>query len=162
MRPAPSLGIEQADAHNLRGRILQSEGSPAAVTEYRQALTLFLSLASTDEAAGRPDFHLRYGDLLTNLAALRRERPSGDESRRLLSDAVRSCIEFGRRKRAGAPREARAVLDSLSRVMPELSEADPRVFHGTLRSAAETGRLPARHRSIARYTALFFGIRRNL
>jgi tetratricopeptide (TPR) repeat protein len=128
VRPAPSLGIEQADAHNLRGRILQSEGSPAAVTEYRQALTLFLSLARTDEAAGRPDFHLRYGDLLTNLAALRRERPTGDEPRRLLSDAVRSYIEFGRRAGAGAPREARAVLDSLSRLMPELSEADRASF----------------------------------
>jgi hypothetical protein len=98
------------------------------VTEYRQALTLFLSLARTDEAAGRPDFHLRYGDLLTNLAALRRERPTGDEPRRLLSDAVRSYIEFGRRAGAGAPREARAVLDSLSRLMPELSEADRASF----------------------------------
>lgn len=128
VRPALSLGIEQADAHNLRGWILQSEGSPAAVTEYRQALTLFQSLASTDETAGRPDFHRRYGDLLTNLAALRRERPNGDEPQRLLSDAVRSYIELGRRERAGAPREAREVLDTLSRVMPELSEADRASF----------------------------------
>ena len=34
VRPAPSLGIEQADAHNLRGRILQSEG----VTGCRQGI----------------------------------------------------------------------------------------------------------------------------
>src|SRR5262249_8228013 len=32
--PAPSLAIEQADAHNLRGRLLQPKDPRAAVAEY--------------------------------------------------------------------------------------------------------------------------------
>ncbi|MQA30753.1 MAG: hypothetical protein GEU82_13105 [Luteitalea sp.] len=126
--PAPSLGIEQADAHNLRGRILQSERSAAAVTEYRQAFTLFQALAGSDEAAGRPDFHLRYADLLSNLAALRRERPNDNEPRQLLSDALTSYIAFGLRQHAGEAREASAVLETLSELMPALSEADRALF----------------------------------
>ncbi len=128
VRPAPSLGIEQADAHNLRGRILQSEGSPAAAAEYRRALTVFQSLASTEDAARRPDFHQRYRDLLTNLTALRRERPTLDEPRRLLTDAVRSYIEFGGRGSATDPREAHAVLEGLSDIMPQLTDGDRQAF----------------------------------
>lgn len=128
VRPAPSLGIEQADAHSLRGRILQSEGSLEAVNEYREALTIFQALARTGEAAGRPEFHLRYGDLLSNLAALRRERPNDDEPRRVLSDALGSYVAFGLREQAGAQREAPAVLETLSQVMPDLSEADRASF----------------------------------
>jgi tetratricopeptide (TPR) repeat protein len=129
VRPAPSLGIEQADAHNLRGRILQSAGSTAdAVAEYRTSLQLFQTLARTDEAAGRPDFHLRYGDLLTNLAVLRRERPAGTEPRRLLTEALRTYLDFGLRSRPAASGEGKAVFDTLARVMPEIGEADRAAF----------------------------------
>jgi tetratricopeptide (TPR) repeat protein len=124
VRPAPSLGIEQADAHSLRGRILQSQGSAAAVEEYRQALTLLQGAAGTDELAARQDFHQRYGDLLTSLAELRRERPNAGEPRRLLIDGLQWYIDLGRRPNPGAPRAASAVMDELSRVMPEVSDAD--------------------------------------
>jgi tetratricopeptide (TPR) repeat protein len=128
VRPAPSLGIERADAHNLRGRILQSDGSPDAIAEYREALTLFQALARTDEAAGHPDFHMRYGDLLTNLAALRREQPDRDEPRRLLGDAVATYVEFGRRQRDGRATEAAPVAEALGRLLPELNDADRAAF----------------------------------
>ena len=81
VRPAPSLGIEQADAHNLRARILHSQGSPEREAEYREALRLFQSLAGADEAARHPAFHQRYTDLLMNLSAFRRDRPNADSAR---------------------------------------------------------------------------------
>jgi tetratricopeptide (TPR) repeat protein len=138
VRPAPSLGIEQADAHNLRGRILQSEGSPEAVGEYRQSIAIFESLASTNEAVGRPDFHLRFGDLLLNLASLRRERPNAAEGQRLLSDAIRSYVEYGRKATAsGSSREGREVLDNLSRLLPELTERDRASFAASYQQLGE-------------------------
>src|SRR6185295_914252 len=63
-RPAPSLGVEQADAHNLRGLILQSEGSGDAEREYRASFEAFAKLATDRDPPPVPEFHLRFGDLL--------------------------------------------------------------------------------------------------
>jgi tetratricopeptide (TPR) repeat protein len=127
VRPAPSLGVEQADARNLRARILHSEGSPAAAAEYREALRLFQSLASTEEAARHPALNQRYADLLINLSEFRRDRPNA-ESARLLSDAMGSYVDFGRRAAAADMQQGRAVLEGLSQVMPLLSEGDRKTF----------------------------------
>jgi tetratricopeptide (TPR) repeat protein len=126
VRPAPSLGIEQADARNLRARILHSEGSPAAAGEYREALRLFQSLADT-EAARHPALNQRYADLLVNLAAFRHDRPN-PESARLLSDAVLSYVDFGRQSTAAGTQQGRAVLEGLSQVLPLLNESDRKAF----------------------------------
>jgi tetratricopeptide (TPR) repeat protein len=128
VRPAPSLGIEQADARNLRGRILHSEGSPAAEAEYGEALKLFQSLADTEDVAYHPAFHQRYVDFLFNLAAYRHDRPNAEAPRRLLSDAVRSYIDFGRRPRPAGSRQGRTVVEGLSQIMSLLSEGDRRSF----------------------------------
>ncbi|MEO5741341.1 MAG: hypothetical protein ABIS29_12180, partial [Vicinamibacterales bacterium] len=128
VRPAPSLGIEQADARNLRARILHSQGSPAAEDEYREALRLFQSVAATEDAARNPAFHQRYADFLMNLSALRRDRPTSESSRRLLFDAVQSYVDYGRRPRPTGSREARAVVDGLSQIMSLLNESDRRSF----------------------------------
>ena len=128
VRPAPSLGIEQADARNLRARVLHSQGSPAAEAEYRDALSLFQSLAATEEAARNPAFHQRYTDLLTNLSAFRRDRPNAEPPRRLLFDAVQSYVDYGRRPRPAGSQEARAVVDGLSQIMSLLNESDRRSF----------------------------------
>jgi tetratricopeptide (TPR) repeat protein len=127
VRPAPSLGIEQADARNLRARILHSEGSPAAGAEYREALSLFQSLANTEAAVRHPALNQRYADLLINLSSFRRDRPNA-ESARLLSDAVGSYVDFGRRATAAGTQQGRAVLEGLSQIMPLLSESDRRSF----------------------------------
>ncbi len=124
VRPAPSLGIEQADAHNLRGRILQSEGAPAALAEYRVALTQFQLLAIVDDAAARPEFHLRYGDLLMNLALLRAQRPADDDARRLLLEAIRTYMSLGNAPGRSSTGDARSVLQTLAAVMPALGEGD--------------------------------------
>ena len=128
VRPAPSLGIEQADARNLRARILHSQGSPEAEAAYGEALVHFQTLANSDEASRHHAFHQRYVDFLVNLTALRRDRPNADAPRQLLSDAVRSYIEFGRRGRpAGSPIDP-AVIDGLSQVMSLLTEAERKAF----------------------------------
>jgi tetratricopeptide (TPR) repeat protein len=124
VRPAPSLGIEQADARNLRARILHSQGSPAAEAEYREALRLFQSLAATEDAARNPAFHQRYTDLLINLSAFRRDRPNAEPPRRLLFDAVQSYVDYGRRPRPAGSQEARAVVDGLAQIMSTLNESD--------------------------------------
>jgi hypothetical protein len=128
VRPAPSLGIEEADARNLRARILHSQGSPAAETEYREALRLFQSLASTEEAARHPAFHQRYTDLLMNLSAFRRDRPNTEQPRRLLFDAVQSYVDYGRRPRPADSQEGRAVVEGLSQIMSLLTDRDRQAF----------------------------------
>jgi len=55
---------------------------------------------------------------------LRRERPNVGEPRRLLIDGLQWYIELGRRPHPDAPRAASAVMDELSRVMPQVSDAD--------------------------------------
>jgi tetratricopeptide (TPR) repeat protein/energy-coupling factor transporter ATP-binding protein EcfA2 len=126
VRPAPSLGIEQADAHNLRGRILQSEGSPDAVTEYRAALKLFEDLASTEDVTRLEAFHLRFGDLLQNLASLSREAKNrqSDDGRRVLLEAVGYYVDLGRALGSATPDQAKLVLDNLMSLMPQLTDAD--------------------------------------
>lgn len=129
-RPAPSLGIEQADAHNVRALILQSRGSPEAVNEYRQAVTLFQALDASQDLVRRAEFHERFGNLLLNLASLCRERGSAaSDARRVLSDAVGFYVALGRRAVAsGSQAQAQNVLDNLSRLTSELPERDRDTF----------------------------------
>jgi len=127
--PAPSLGIEQADAHNLRGLILQSRGSREAAGEYRLALVVFENLARNVNVIQRPEFHLRFGDLLLNLATLCRRQSDTAAARAVLSDAVGFYAALGRSAAAtGSRPAAESVLDNLSRLMPELTDADRRIF----------------------------------
>ena len=60
--------------------------------------------------------------------ALRRDRPNADAPRRLLSDAVRSYIEFGRRAQPGASQDRRAVVDGMSQIMSLVNESDRKAF----------------------------------
>ena len=127
-RPAPSLGIELADAHNLRGRILQSEGSPEAVKEYQDALKMFKDLEKTHDADRLEAFHFRFGELLQSLASLSREgkeRRAGEAGRRVLSDALRYYVALGQKALASStPMTAKHVLDNLTSLMPQLTDAD--------------------------------------
>jgi tetratricopeptide (TPR) repeat protein len=124
--PAPSLGIEQADAYNLRGYILQSRGSPEATTNYRRSLTLFETLARKSNVVQRPEFHRRFGDLLQNLAGLRRSRHDA-AAQGLLRDAVEFYAALGRNAAAAGSRSVvERVADNLSSLMPLLDGADRR------------------------------------
>jgi tetratricopeptide (TPR) repeat protein len=131
LRPAPSLGIEHADAHSLRGMILTSARSPEAIAAYEQSLQLFDDLDRDPAARRLPSFHLRFGDLLLNLAALSREAPADERTRRVLAQAVTHYIAHAEASLAAGDRaDAQLVLDNLRRLIPELDEASRRAIDG--------------------------------
>lgn len=126
LRPAPSLGIEHADAHNLRGRILASARSAEAESAYQESLKLFDELDRDPAARRLATFHQRFGDLLLNLAALAKDGGS-DRSRGLLADAVTHYVAHAEASlEAGARVDAQLVFDNLSRLLPELDERGKR------------------------------------
>jgi hypothetical protein len=99
---------------------------------------MFEDLSKTYDADRRSDFHLRFGDLLLNLASLRRERQDEGEARALLSDAVGYYVDLGRKAiRSGSAAEARDVLDNLSRLVPNLTEPDRASLAARLRDLQE-------------------------
>jgi hypothetical protein len=124
-RPAPSLAIERADAHTLRGMIVQAQNVEEAAQAYEDALDLFTEMQTSPAALAMPTFHVRFGDLLINLAALARESGAGGASRRLLARGLTVYTELAQRLAgAGAVSEARVALETLTRVGPELDERD--------------------------------------
>lgn len=92
-RPAPSLGVELADVHTLRGTILEADDRAGAMRAYETATGLFAALAGDRETHRLPIFHLRYGDLLLNLARVARAEPrqGGD----LLAEATATYLGLG-------------------------------------------------------------------
>lgn len=122
-RPAPSLSVERADSHTLRASILQRGDPSAALAEYRQALDIYRRAQAHGELARLPEFHLRFGDLIVNLAYLRRERPATAGAREAVSEALDFYLSLARQVSASGSRgEARAVLDTLAYVLPLLPE----------------------------------------
>jgi tetratricopeptide (TPR) repeat protein len=121
-RPAQSLGIERADAHNLRGHILQASRPGEALPQYRMSLRQFVDLAAADDLEPLA-FNERYGDLLQNLASFCRDHPGLEEVEALTVEAVAAYIKIGERAiAAGSTQGAQRVVDTLSSVMPELTE----------------------------------------
>jgi tetratricopeptide (TPR) repeat protein len=122
-RPRPSIAIARADAHNLRGLILQSEDAAEAALEYEEALDLFLALQNDRDLHGRAEFHQRLGDLLLNLAAFPKNSRDAARVRELLAQAVglyagvaATIVSDGTRA------QAKATLENLSRVLPALPD----------------------------------------
>src|SRR5205823_2064621 len=71
-QPVPALALQLAQAHNVRGRLLESQKSTAdAEREYEESVKEFGMLATCTNAS---DFHLMFGQALFNLAALRQEK----------------------------------------------------------------------------------------
>jgi hypothetical protein len=135
--PALALGIERADTHNLRGHILESRGPEAALAEYRLALNAFAELSRALDVVHQPDFHLRFGDLLGNLAHLGRDHPRLDTARQVLADAAGVYAAVGERAiDAGLTSAAAAVAQTFAELEPDLSDRDRRAvsaLHETLR-----------------------------
>ena len=128
-RPAPLLAIELADAHHLRGRILESARSARAIDAYEQSLRLFESLARDPAAIGLEQFHIRLAELLLSVAAWTRDDLGGERVRRLLIDSVDWYVGLANRSlAAGSHRNALTIMDNLSRLLPELDERDRRLI----------------------------------
>jgi tetratricopeptide (TPR) repeat protein len=127
-RPAPSLAIERADAHNLRGVLLHAEAHEASHRDYETALDLFADLTTSANVLTMPAFHQRFGDLLINLAALSGGEPS-DSGGRLLSRAIEQYLGVAARTAdAGDASQARTVIETINRVLPELPQRERQRF----------------------------------
>jgi len=140
--PAPSLGIERADAHNLRGQLLQASDPRSAVAEYQEALEILETLRQDRNARHLPLFHERYQDLLQNLAAFAGDNPSADVHA-LLVRALTGYLELAQASLAsGSAADAQLVLENVSNLLPELSEVDQRPMMKAYRALQD--RLAAR------------------
>lgn len=140
--PAPSLGIEQADAHNVRGHLLQAEDPRAALAEYRQSLEIYESRWRDQTAHNLTRAHERYQDLLLNLAHLSRD--SRDPApNALLLRAITGYLDLAQASLAsGSVAETRVILENVSNLLPELTDRDRAAITEPLRSLQE--RLAAR------------------
>jgi tetratricopeptide (TPR) repeat protein len=126
-RPAPSLAIERADAHNLRGWILQQRSAEQAIQAYEEALNHFRELGTAQDLTRMPMFHVRFGDLLVNLAVLATGPAGTDRSRRVLSRGIDHYAEAARQVAdSGSADEIRMALDTLALAMRQLGERDAR------------------------------------
>jgi hypothetical protein len=133
-RVAPSLAVARADAHSLRGMILEPQNALDAEREYAAAVDLFDQLHNDQNLIRLPAFLQRFGDLLINLAVFPHDPADAGRARQLLTRAVGLYVEVGTRIAAsGSKADARSVLDNLSRILPELPEPE----RGRLTAASE-------------------------
>ena len=136
--PAPSLGIEHADAHSLRGRILASSNPPDAVAAYAESLRLFDELDRDPAARLQPVFHQRFGDLLLNLAALSQGAGADERPRGLLVLAVNHYIAHADASLAAGQRaDAELVAGNLGRLLTEAGDADRRAIARPIQTLQE-------------------------
>jgi hypothetical protein len=134
-RRAPSLTVTLADSHSLRGALLEAANAVAADREYRDALDLFAGAADEPAARRRPDYHLRFGDLLVSLSA---SSPALADRRALLERAVRAYAALAERIAASGSRaEAQLSLDTIARVSPSV----PLAYRGVLATASRQLRI---------------------
>jgi tetratricopeptide (TPR) repeat protein len=135
--PAPSLGIEQADAHNVRGQLLAAKDPRGALAEYRQALEIYESRWRDNTAHNLTRVHERYQNFLLNLAQL-----SGDSRdpvpHALLLRAITGYLDLAQTSlESGLVADARLVLENVSNLLPELTERDRTTILKPLRSLQE-------------------------
>ena len=124
-RIAPSLAVARADAHSLRGTILEQPDPKAAAQEFGQAVNLFADAIGDPALRSLPDFHLRVGDLLINLAAFSQSAAAGPEAAAFLSRAVDAYATVaGEIAATGSKADARAALDTITRMLPSIPERE--------------------------------------
>ena len=122
--PAPSLAIEQADAHNLRGKLLQPRDPRTALAEYRQAFDLFQKVWRDRTTRYSAPAHQRYQDFLLNLARFTGDSPNSD-AHTLLIGSVTTYLDFANASlTSGGVAEARLAADTVSNVLPQLPARD--------------------------------------
>ncbi len=117
----PSLAILRADAHSLRGMILEREDGARAEAEYATALSLFEQIGNDEHARRAPAFYERFADLLLNLADFPGSRSDAARARQLLAKAGGAYADLvSRIVASGSGADARPALEHLSRVLPAL------------------------------------------
>lgn len=124
-RVAPSLAITRADAHSLRGMIVGGQEAGGAEREYTAALDLFDQLRQDPDVRRLPDFHMRFGDLLLNLAQFAGDQAEVARVRQLLARGVDLYADMASGIVASGSRaEAQLAFDTLARVLPALPETE--------------------------------------
>lgn len=124
-RPALSVGIEEADSHTLRGRLLEPRNPRQAYYAYRRAYQMFESLERREHVSHPSDFQRRFVDLLLNLAVFARQRGAPADTRPLLVQATESYLRLGHEvARSGARSEVDITADYLSRLWQQLGERE--------------------------------------
>ena len=118
-RPTPQIGIEMADAHGLRGHILDITESPGAASEYEQSLQLFQRIGRDPSAVRLRKFHLRFGDLLLSLAARIQESRNDEGARRLLMHAVGWYLALPKQHPSQSETLAGTVIGNVSQWIAE-------------------------------------------
>lgn len=122
-RLPPSLGVERADAHTLRAGIMRSRDPRAAEQEYALALDEFEALLEDPRARGHAELHVRFGDLLLDLAALSTGRPASPRARQLQDRAIdRYNALLLAVAAAGSVGEVQMTLSRLTEILAELPE----------------------------------------
>ncbi|HUK34880.1 MAG TPA: hypothetical protein VLV86_13245, partial [Vicinamibacterales bacterium] len=123
-RPAPSLAVEQADTHNLRGRMLQATNTRGALAEYQEAFEIFDKVWRDPSARYTSRLHQRYQDFLVNLARFARESQNADVHT-VLMPAINAYFDFANASVAsGSIADAKIVADGISKLLPELPPRD--------------------------------------
>lgn len=126
-RPALSLAVERADAHNLRAVILREQDGAAALRAYEEAIDQYREIAGAPAATRMPHFHVRFGDLLVNLALLAKTPAAGATERGLLDRGLDQYIAIARPLAAsGTAAEIEAALGTLTVVMSDLDARNRR------------------------------------
>jgi hypothetical protein len=126
VRAAPSLAIEQADAHTVRGSILQETRTADAVHEYEHSLELFRKFdGAYQEVSRRSEFLRRVTDLLERLVSVSRRAPNDPSVRRVVADGVAFYAGLWQHAdSSGRTGEAQGLLDDLRDVLGPLSDGD--------------------------------------
>jgi tetratricopeptide (TPR) repeat protein len=122
--PAPSLGIEQADAYNVRGLLLQRTAPGDALTQYGEALQIYESRWRDSTAHYLTPAHTRFQDLLLNLASFGRDsRDSAVHA--LLLRAISGYLDMAQASlKSGSTTDAELVRANVANLLPELPERD--------------------------------------
>jgi tetratricopeptide (TPR) repeat protein len=126
-QPPTALAIERADANNLRGYILEAESLARALEAYAEALAHFEELGTSPAAIRTPKFHVRYSDLLVNLATLAKGPAARERGGQLLSRGIDAYSGLARSiARTGSVDEIREVLVTVEGVRERLDDAEAR------------------------------------
>jgi tetratricopeptide (TPR) repeat protein len=134
-RPLPALMMHLGLVHDIRGRILESNNSKQAEAEYRRSIEAFRQ-AGVSEQSG--DFHLWFGQALSNLAQSLEQRKDYKDAIPLLREAIShhqlagSSYDLGwdyyfisvAYRKTGSVAEARQAAIDLSKVIPCIVQAD--------------------------------------
>lgn len=115
-RPAPSLDLELANAHDIRGLILESQDVATAESEYHESMGILKILEQLPGYGDLPEFHNLAGDLVSNflqLANTSLQSESLREAQRALQDAAGLLPDVPAKVRDDLTRSYEKLLQSL-------------------------------------------------